>query len=1451
MSAAPKIIDKKSLQALVPFNALSPAHFNEVMQKTQVEEFRTGRVVFKEGDHDNQSIYLLRGELNLLAGNEIVGVVKAGTDAARHPVAQQQPRQVTARAKTNVVIARVDSSLLDIMLTWDQSSGYEVAEIDDDEDDDWMTRILQSQAFLKLPPSNIQRLLMSVESVPVRAGDVIIRQGADGDYFYIIKNGRCMVTRRPSPNAKEVKLAELADGDAFGEDALVSDAKRNATITMMTDGVLMRLAKGDFNELLKEPLLNKVKYKEAEALVAKGAELLDVRLPGEFENTRIANSRNIPLSALRLEANTLARGKKYIVCCDTGRRSASAAFVLSQRGFEVFVLEDGFASVPPEALVGNGPSVGGVVQDAAPVPDLVAQPSQAEAATASTAIVADLEGRIDALQAAQTAAEAARDQAKARVAELQDELERLRATAREQTLELEQTLSEARAEGAALSAEIQQLKEETRALRQADKATRGQAEALEAEVTERREHEAALRAEISALNEQRARLEAAVAGGEQTRAGADAELERLRNRIAELEPLEERLQAQVSQGESLGQAKAAAEVAARQAQEALAGASAELARLREDHATLQQDLAEAQGRTRQLEAEGGEHVQHLAAELEAARTAAAAAEQERSMLQDTQAQLQADLAAMQARAAELEQAARTQAGDTEGRLEALQRDLETAQAEARAELERAQAVWQEERTRLADTGTAHEQARADLQARCDVLEAELQAARDAQGQGRAELESRLSEAEAARVQALAEQQATHRDAIAAYERRLADEGERVATRIAELERALRDAQAGAEEAADQATRLAAFDEERDGLRAELAAQAERAREAETARLEIEARLAEMSAAAEEAQARLEQARREQQETVARAEERLRTELGAQLRDLKSDLEGARAALAREQSQRENLAEADQAERDVALAEAAKEFTRIQADLDAARDSLAQSETSRRALEAAAAAARDEAEMQRQALAAELEQLRAATSADIEATRRQMASLHEELEAARKASAGASADEELSRLRMLLDEAREEANSAHSDAEQWREKAFAAEQTQPDPGDELDAMRIQLADVQSRVDDALRQRDEAQQEVSGLRQQLETTAQAGPLAAAPSQPLASPPGSARRGGGVWMGLAAGLVIGLAGAAGLFWFGGSREAQNAAAAPPAAASSVTPLQRAEQPLAPLAAGAETDKPKVEAKPGPKPEPKPAQPESVAKAAPFKVRTFRDPLRDGGPGPEMVEMPAARFAMGSSASSLEFDERPRHDVQLRRFAIGRYEVTFDEYDAFARATGRRLPDDKGWGRGKRPVIDVSWDDAAAYALWLSEQTGTYYRLPSEAEWEYAAGGGSGALYWWGIGPERGRANCFDCGSEWDARSTAPVGRFDPNPYGLYDTAGNAAEWVQDCYHANYAGAPADGSARLAADCAGRVVRGGGFNSPAPSVRFSKRDQRSPGSTTDDVGFRIARDF
>lgn len=214
-----------------------------------------------------------------------------------------------------------------------------------------------------------------------------------------------------------------------------------------------------------------------------------------------------------------------------------------------------------------------------------------------------------------------------------------------------------------------------------------------------------------------------------------------------------------------------------------------------------------------------------------------------------------------------------------------------------------------------------------------------------------------------------------------------------------------------------------------------------------------------------------------------------------------------------------------------------------------------------------------------------------------------------------------------------------------------------------------------------------------------------------------------------------------------------------------------------------------------------------------------------------------------------MGSAANSLEFDERPRHKVSVPAFAIGAYEVSFEEYAAFTRATGRALPHDNGWGRGDRPVINVSWGDAAAYTDWLSEQTGHDYRLPTEAEWEYAAGAGAKTIYWWGNELGGGRANCFNCGSEWDQVGTAPVGSFQPNAFGLYDVAGNVSEWIQDCYRDSYIDAPVDGSALDAGDCTRRVVRGGGYNSTSKTLRTRKRQQQSPDIRMNDIGFRVVR--
>ena len=201
MRAAKKVtVDRKLLQELVPLNALSSERFKEMSEKIVVEEVLAGRYLFRKGDRDNQSIYLLEGKVNLIDGfRKVTSEVEAGTDISRYPIANQQPRSLSARAVKKVVIARVDSSLLDVFLTWDQSSTAEVVEIGAESNQDWMTRILQSEAFIKIPPSMIQSLLIKMETFPVKAGDVVIRQGDSGDYFYTLHEGRCAVTRQDPP----------------------------------------------------------------------------------------------------------------------------------------------------------------------------------------------------------------------------------------------------------------------------------------------------------------------------------------------------------------------------------------------------------------------------------------------------------------------------------------------------------------------------------------------------------------------------------------------------------------------------------------------------------------------------------------------------------------------------------------------------------------------------------------------------------------------------------------------------------------------------------------------------------------------------------------------------------------------------------------------------------------------------------------------------------------------------------------------------------------------------------------------------------------------------------------------------------------------------------------------------------------------------------------------------
>jgi CRP-like cAMP-binding protein/rhodanese-related sulfurtransferase len=338
-----KQVEIAQLKALSPLDSLKKDNLHALAKKTKIREAQPGEALFREGDSEKRTVYVLSGTVELREGDRTAGRVAGGGEDARNPLSPKLPRHHSAIAVSPVEYVTIDSDLLDVMLTWDQTGSYEVAELrgESGNNDDWMTTLLQTKAFHKIPPANIQAIFMRLLQVNYKGGDVVIKQGEEGDFFYVITRGRCLVTRETPLNKEGIRLAELEVGDTFGEEALISEAKRNATVTMETDGSVMRLGKDDFRKLLNEPMLDWVDVQGAEKIIAEGGQWLDVRLPSEFEAYHNDGAINVPLYFIRLKLKTLDPSIKYVVCCDTGRRSSAGAFILNERGFQTYVLKGG------------------------------------------------------------------------------------------------------------------------------------------------------------------------------------------------------------------------------------------------------------------------------------------------------------------------------------------------------------------------------------------------------------------------------------------------------------------------------------------------------------------------------------------------------------------------------------------------------------------------------------------------------------------------------------------------------------------------------------------------------------------------------------------------------------------------------------------------------------------------------------------------------------------------------------------------------------------------------------------------------------------------------------------------------------------------------------------------------------------------------------------------------
>ena len=343
-------VSPETLRQLEPLDALSADSLREVSRMCYLEKVSRNLDPFRLRGLQGQVVYLVRGQLKLDFTDSSSEIIVGGSGAAMRPLGKQKQAFTAGKAITDIELVRIDEEVLDIMLTWDQLaappgkvSPRGTADVDRT---DWRTlsgmfaaENLTRGIFASLPSANIETLFMRFQRIKVARGEVVIREGEQGDLYYVIESGRCTVSRRIG--GASVELAELKAGDAFGEEALVANAARNASVAMKTDGVLLRLAKADFVALLKEPLMQRVSRQAAEAKVAGGAVWLDVRFPAEYNDDKMAGAINIPLNEIRNAFGSLDREKEYIVYCQSGRRSSAAAFLLSQRGYKAFLLEGG------------------------------------------------------------------------------------------------------------------------------------------------------------------------------------------------------------------------------------------------------------------------------------------------------------------------------------------------------------------------------------------------------------------------------------------------------------------------------------------------------------------------------------------------------------------------------------------------------------------------------------------------------------------------------------------------------------------------------------------------------------------------------------------------------------------------------------------------------------------------------------------------------------------------------------------------------------------------------------------------------------------------------------------------------------------------------------------------------------------------------------------------------
>lgn len=350
-----KKLEDFQFRRLIPVDSLPEKSQREIMKHADLQQLKRGLTVFRSGDNDDFFVYVLEGALELAGSDGKQIIIDATSEDARAPLSNLKPRRYRARVHSDTAtVLKLPGDIVENLLAMaeapalfdDAPEMIEVYEFRKPDSQDWAVALLSTAAFRRLPAGNISNLLAAFEEIHLRAGQTVIHYGETGDYYYVVRKGRCRVYR--PTDAGQVELAEIGELQGFGEEALISNRPRNASVEMITDGVLMRLSQRDFDRLLKQPLIRQVDLKQTRQLMKDGAFKIDVRTENEYARSGIKGSINIPLHLLRSKGRILDHNKAYLLFCNNGVRSQAASFILASMGYDTYVVKGGLNALIAE-----------------------------------------------------------------------------------------------------------------------------------------------------------------------------------------------------------------------------------------------------------------------------------------------------------------------------------------------------------------------------------------------------------------------------------------------------------------------------------------------------------------------------------------------------------------------------------------------------------------------------------------------------------------------------------------------------------------------------------------------------------------------------------------------------------------------------------------------------------------------------------------------------------------------------------------------------------------------------------------------------------------------------------------------------------------------------------------------------------------------------------------------